>query len=242
MHYGDKARTCSRMEFFRFFSGLHSFLRTVFVVLCSLAFLPAYAQVRYNYDEVGRLIQVISPDGSSSQYIYDAAGNVAGIKRLASAALSVAEFTPNTGPVGTSVKIYGSGFSTTAASNIVKFNGVIATVNSATMNQLVVTVPTGATTGLISVTIAAATAVSSQSFTLAAAVAAPTIASFTPTNGTAGSIVTLTGSNFDTDKINNQVTLNGEALVISTASATQITVTIPAGVTSGKFKITNLYG
>ncbi len=48
--------------------------------------------------------------------------------------------TSKSGPVGTVVTINGTGFSTTASQNTVKFNGVTATVSSATNSQIQVTV------------------------------------------------------------------------------------------------------
>lgn len=59
---------------------------------------------------------------------------------------------PVSGPIGTSVVINGSGFSTIPLENIVYFGAVKATVNAATSNSLTVTVPVGATFQPISVT------------------------------------------------------------------------------------------
>jgi hypothetical protein len=60
--------------------------------------------------------------------------------------------------VGQPVTIQGQGFSTTTASNALNFNGVAATVTSATTTTLVSTVPATATTGLVSVTVGGVTA------------------------------------------------------------------------------------
>jgi YD repeat-containing protein len=99
------------------------------------------ADVDYAYDEAGRLVGVIAPNGDSAQYVYDPAGNITEIKRFNTGQLALIEFLPKSGPVGTSVTIWGSGFSTTPALNGVSFNGTAATVASATANKLVVTVP-----------------------------------------------------------------------------------------------------
>ena len=58
---------------------------------------------------------------------------------------------PLAGPHSTVVTIVGSGFNTNATSNLVKFNGKEAAVQSATATQLVVVVPKGAGTGPVSV-------------------------------------------------------------------------------------------
>lgn len=50
------------------------------------------ADVRYVYDESGRLVQVIDPDGKSTCYRYDAAGNIIAITQDLTGALVISEF------------------------------------------------------------------------------------------------------------------------------------------------------
>ncbi|GAO41466.1 hypothetical protein FPE01S_01_04790 [Flavihumibacter petaseus NBRC 106054] len=78
--------------------------------------------------------------------------------------VSVASFSPATGPVGTVVTIKGKGFDLTAANNIVFFGGVKATVITGTATILTVTVPAGATYDPISVTVNRQTASSIHPF------------------------------------------------------------------------------
>jgi YD repeat-containing protein len=106
--------------------------------------------ILYTYDELGRLKTVVGPSGESATYHYDAVGNLLSIAR--NNAMSIVEFAPNSGPAGTAVTIVGTGFSATASQNAVTFNGLAASVTSASATQLVVAVPVGATTGLLSVT------------------------------------------------------------------------------------------
>jgi hypothetical protein len=68
-----------------------------------------------------------------------------------SASVAVFSFSPTTGNVAQTVTIYGTGFSTSASQDTVKFNGTPATVSFATTTQLVATVPPGASSGTISV-------------------------------------------------------------------------------------------
>lgn len=63
----------------------------------------------------------------------------------------VSSFTPASGPVGSTVTINGSNFNATAASDVVFFGGVKATVISASTTSLKVTVPYGSTFQPISV-------------------------------------------------------------------------------------------
>src|SRR5262249_52661843 len=136
------------------------------LVLCLLlaasvaSALQTNGPVQYVYDELGRLVAVIDANGNAAVYNYDAVGNILSIARYTSSQVAVSSFTPKLGPVGTPVTISGTGFSATASQNTVSFNGVTANVTSATPNQLIVTVPTGATTGPISVTTPAGSATS----------------------------------------------------------------------------------
>lgn len=78
----------------------------------------------------------------------------------------ITSLSPSSGPIGTSVTITGSKFSSTANQNEVKFNGTVATVSSATAIQLVVTVPSGATTGTLTIKVNGLTATSASAFTV----------------------------------------------------------------------------
>ena len=65
--------------------------------------------------------------------------------------VSIGSIDPTTGTGGTVVTIVGTGFSTTLTDNKVKFNGVDATVQTATATRLTVVAPTTGQTGAISV-------------------------------------------------------------------------------------------
>lgn len=65
------------------------------------------------------------------------------------------------------------------------------------------------------------------------------ITSFTPSSGTVGTNVTITGTGFDTTSSNNVVFLGGVKCNIVNATATELVITIPNGVTTGKFNYTN---
>jgi hypothetical protein len=146
-------------------------------------------------------------------------------------------FTPLSGQTGETVTITGTNFSTTAASNTVKFNGTAAIVSSATPTQIVTTVPAGATTGKITVTVGNKTATSSSDFTVII-VSLPTITGFTPASGLVGDSVTITGTNFSTTPANNTVKFNGTTAVATSSTSTQIVVPVPAGATTGTITVT----
>ena len=111
----------------------------------------AHAQsVSYAYDADGRLSAVSDGSNNVAGYQYDQLGNLLVISRNTGVGFGVV---PTGGSAGTTqVTIYGIGFSATPSLNTVKFNGTSASVSSATTTKLVVTVPSGASTGPISVT------------------------------------------------------------------------------------------
>jgi hypothetical protein len=96
-------------------------------------------------------------------------GNLLSIQRFPSGGsgnISIFFLTPQSGLVGTSVQIRGSGFSPIPSNNQVTFNGTSVTVSSATDKSLMVTVPNGASTGPVTVTNANGTAASPKAFTV----------------------------------------------------------------------------
>jgi GH43 family beta-xylosidase len=105
--------------------------------------------------------------------------------------LVITSFSPACGSAGTSVTITGTNL--TAATSIL-FNGVAGTKTSNSSTQIIVTAPSGVSTGTLSVTNAYGTDISSGTFTVAAD---PTIA-ITLSSGTnpdcAGSALTFTAT------------------------------------------------
>jgi YD repeat-containing protein len=208
----------------------------------SLEAAPASSGISYIYDKLGRLIAAVDLGGDTARYSYDEVGNLLSISRQPSSAVSIIEVTPSSGTIGTSVAIHGTGFSSTANQNTVTFNGISATVISATSTQIITSVPAGATTGPIAVTSPAGSASSATPFIVNGSTPAPTITGFTPTTGLAGTPVTITGTNFETTAVNNKVKFNVSYAVISTVSATSISTSVPTGATSGHVSVATSYG
>ena len=77
---------------------------------------------------------------------------------------TISSFTPTFGPVGTTVTITGTNFSSTASDNIVYFGAVRATVSAASTTSLTVAVPPSATYDPISVTVGNLIAYSTKPF------------------------------------------------------------------------------
>jgi hypothetical protein len=145
---------------------------------------------------------------------------------------SISSFTPDSGMVGDSVTISGTGF--TGASDV-SFNGTSAVAFSVDSDiQITATVPSGATTGAISVTNVDGTGMSSTNFTVVPT-PPPVITSFSPHHGPIGAAVLITGSALDHV---TSVDFNGTSASFS-ASATQITTHVPAGAVTGPITVTN---
>ena len=216
-------------------------LRNMALGLCLLVGTVWAGTASYYYDELGRLIETVAADGTSVLYSYDAVGNISSVKHDAVSTVGISGFIPAAGPIGTSVTIFGSGFSTTPASNVVKFNGTAATVNAATATSLVVTVPAAAITGAISVANGAASSTSSGIYVVAS-LAIPTISGFTPNIGAQGTAVAVTGSNFQSSTSTDKVEFGTFLAPVSTATATTLTTKVPGPASSGKIGVTTPFG
>lgn len=222
--------------------SLPTFLRTVLLLLAAF---PNYSRAQgntvYIYDQLGRLVGVVDPSSQTARYFYDATGNILSVSRYSSAQLSIIEFTPNAGPAATTVEIYGTGFSATATLDKVAFNGVPATIISASTTEIVTTVPAGAKTGLIMVTSPAGSVTSTQPFNIGLP-NTPTVHSFTPTIGSPGTAVTITGTNFQTVAGNNTVRFNVAPSKIGPTTALTIKTNVPIAATSGRISVTTPNG
>src|SRR6266542_1816922 len=226
--------------------GLIAFLAALCCVIATALALPANAQtaaVSYIYDRLGRLVAVVDPvTNEVAIYRYDGVGNLLSIARRSAAIVSIIDFTPSSGPTGSTITISGTAFSATAGLNTVTFNGTTATIISSSPTRLVVTIPAGATTGLIAVTAPGGSATSDESLTVGNP-GAPTITSLSPVIGTPGTAVAITGTNFDAPA-NNRVVFNSNARLapVGTASATSIQTTVPSAVGSGRIAVATPQG
>ncbi len=136
---------------------------------------------------------------------------------------------PASGAWGTSVTINGTGFGPMTGS--VSFNGVNGIPVSWSPSSIVVTVPTGATSGPVIVNSAAP----SSGFAFAVI---PIIAGLTPTSGPAGASVSIAGTGFGAAQGASTVTFNGITATPTSWSATNITAPVPAGATTGNVVVT----
>lgn len=149
---------------------------------------------------------------------------------------AISSFSPTTGQVGTSVTISGSCFD---GATQVSFNGTPATSFTVGCggSKIDTAVPAGATSGPITVTTPSGSATSADSFT----VSPPTIASFDPADGAVGDTVTISGACFAGTVA---VSFSGTPATSFTVGCNggKITVTVPAGATSGPISVTTSGG
>ncbi len=141
---------------------------------------------------------------------------------------TVSGFSPTGGTPGTVVTIDGTALSGVTA---VQFGGIPTdTFTNLTATRITAVVPATAVTGPITVVTANGTNASTASFFIA-----PAVTSFSPGQGAPGTTVRLTGRNFG----GATAVRLGDTVVpaFSVDSATQITVAVPTGATTGRFRV-----
>jgi hypothetical protein len=140
----------------------------------------------------------------------------------------IASFTPESGISGSSVLIHGSGLGTVAE---VEVGTLAAGFKILSSSELEATVPNGATRGQIVLSSPSGGAKSKHKFT-------PTLSieSFKPALGVAGTAVTLKGVGFNSS---SQVSFDGVAAAVKSATAKKLKVKVPAGAGAGAITVTN---
>jgi hypothetical protein len=148
---------------------------------------------------------------------------------------SLTSASPTSGAVGTAVTLTGSNFGATQGTSTVSFNGTTATPTSWSATSIVAPVPSGATTGNVVVTVGGQGS-NGVAFTVTAS--APSLTSVSPTSGTVGSAVTLTGSNFGATQGISTVSFNGTRATPTSWSMTSIVAPVPSGASTGNVVVT----
>lgn len=155
---------------------------------------------------------------------------------------TITNMAPTSGTVGTLVTVTGAYFGTTQGSSMVAINGTPATITSWGATSITFAVPAflpnegpgGTEAGNVVVTVDAVNS-NVAAFTL---YYAPGISGLSQYSGAAGTQVTITGINFGATQGTSTVTFNGTPATASAWSSTSITVTVPAGATTGNVVVT----
>lgn len=155
------------------------------------------------------------------------------------AAPRVTQFTPETGPVGTVVTIWGENFGTSAAGgagNItrVAFNGRPAEFRLVAQNQLWAQVPAGASTGPITVSNAAGDATTFVSFHLPAV-----IGGFAPFKAIPGDAIDIRGQNLAAAL---RVEIGSVPAAYAVVSPTNLVAFVPTNAVNGRVQVTTPAG
>ena len=180
-----------------------------------------------------RLIITVPSDAKTGSVVVRAGGRVIQGPVFTFVALpTVTAIAPASGPAGIKVTITGTGFSTVATENSVRFSNSPATILSVSATQLVVAAPAVVTSGPVVVTVNNQ-AVSGPVFTAQGL----GISTINPVNFVAPAMDTLTGIGFSTMASQNIVRFNGQTATVVSASDTQLVVQVPAGTTSGPVSI-----
>jgi hypothetical protein len=157
----------------------------------------------------------------------------------AAAALSanITGFSPAFGQPGNVITINGSGFLGTTSVNLNAINPTPADFIIISDTVLQTVVPLGATTGPLGLTINGSSVITSSNF-----VVAPTISSFNPPSGNAGTTpVAIFGANFITGATTVKFTGSTAVAGVVTASS-QVNATVPAGSVTGPVTVTTSAG
>ncbi len=138
----------------------------------------------------------------------------------------VAVFDPDHGTANLQISIMGTHLAT--VTNVL-FNGLPGLGLYASDTLITVTTPNGVTTGPLIVNSAQGSFTTASNFFVP-----PTLTSFTPASGRAGTNVTLIGTNF---RGATNVNFNGKAATFSIINNTNIQATVPSGATSGLIQV-----
>ena len=147
----------------------------------------------------------------------------------------ISKLEPDSGLVGTKVKITGSNFGT--SSGTVTFNGTTASTTSWDSDEIQTKVPDGATTGLVVVTVDGE---SSAGVSFTVTIPAPVISRLDPDSGLVDTNVTIEGSNFGSQT--GTVTFNGTTASTTSWDSDEIQTKVPDGATTGPVVVTTAGG
>jgi len=142
------------------------------------------------------------------------------------------------GNVGSTVFIDGSYFGTSQGSSTVTFNGVAAPISGWTDTQIEAQVPSGAVSGPLLVTVSGE---ASNSMTYQV-LYTPVINNVSPTTAAAGTLLTITGSNFGSPSDSVQVVFNSNASggthpTPVSWTETSLTVAVPTTAITGNIQV-----
>jgi photosystem II stability/assembly factor-like uncharacterized protein len=151
---------------------------------------------------------------------------------------AITSFFPMVGSTGTRVEISGSNLSNVTG---VSFGSTAASSFQIISDTIIDAVVANGTSG--SVTVSSSYGSSSSGgfiYNPPPTSAAPAIAGFSPTSGLVGTVVTINGSNFNSDPQKNLILFGSAKAVVKSASSTQIVCTVPTGTMYQPISVLNM--
>jgi hypothetical protein len=151
------------------------------------------------------------------------------------APLRIDRIEPVLGPVGSVVRILGTGFEGSIDGNTVRLGDRRCTVRSASPTELSVEVPARALTGSFVVAVRNRGELATPEFRV---VYPPVLRSFLPRAGFPGTEVAIKGTGFGTSLALVQASMSGVALTVSAVTDTEVRVRIPENAGTGVIQVT----
>ena len=220
----------------------------LFLLTFAFAVRPAFGDVFYAYDEVGRLIAVVDSNGAGAKYTYDAVGNLLSITRFTTAgAPALGSIVPAQGEAGATLAL------TVGGENLFHTEGVgsdnpevtllASSVTAVVPDQLTLFVRIAAEARLgVTTTFTARTPFGSASIGFTVIQPPVVLTRLIPETGDVGTRVTIEGSGLISSAGPTSVTFAGPngripAAPILSLTATQLTVQVPADFVTGPVRV-----
>jgi FtsP/CotA-like multicopper oxidase with cupredoxin domain len=146
---------------------------------------------------------------------------------------TITRLSHNYGAPGAVNTITGTNFGASQGASRITFNGTVAKPTAWNATSITVPVPAGATTGNIVVTVGGE-ASNGSAFTV---YPDPTITGISPTSGTVGTVITVTGTYLADPESLGAVLFNGVTVTPTLLTNTSVKLVVPSGATTGKVVI-----
>lgn len=196
-------------------------------------------QVPVKSSAPGQLIVIIPKDAVTGKFQITIAGggtSFSPAQFVVMQPLTIKGFSPASGPPGSEVTLFGTGFGDNVKLVTVTMGGKKAKVVSVAEDKIKLEVPKDAITSPFLLEIKGKPKVlSSTSFDIKVP---PDVKAFTPTEGYPGAIVTLYGLNFGSSELKTKVTLGSKTVKILSLTDNKIEVQIPKDGATDKFTVT----
>ena len=181
-------------------------------------------------------------NGLNYMYIYvDGLGSIGTYPFTVGIPPSISNYSPASGPAGTSITVTGSGFGATQGSGYIYLSSWTSlTVTNWSDTSITATIPPGTAIGTQYIYVSAngLASIGAYPFTISGPPPGPAITGISPPAAAVTQAVTITGSNFGSSQGASTITFNGIAASNAQWSATSITVPVPVGASTGNVVVT----